>query len=62
VSNIYSDLDQLDECFKYRYLAANLSNKTSADEWGEVGMLALNLEKLDESAACYEKGTVFSSL
>lgn len=58
ISNVYADLNQMDKSFEYRLLAAHMATRTPAEEWAEIGDMALALERLEEASSCYDKGTI----
>uniref|UniRef100_A0A915DB66 Uncharacterized protein n=1 Tax=Ditylenchus dipsaci TaxID=166011 RepID=A0A915DB66_9BILA len=55
ISDVYGDLNQNEKSFEFKMLAAHMSYKTTAEEWGDVGEMALSLERLEDASACYEK-------
>uniref|UniRef100_A0A915E9Z5 General transcription factor 3C polypeptide 3 n=1 Tax=Ditylenchus dipsaci TaxID=166011 RepID=A0A915E9Z5_9BILA len=55
ISDVYGDLNQTEKSFEFKMLAAHMSSKTTAEEWGDVGEMALSLERLEDASACYEK-------
>lgn len=56
VADIYTDLNQPGKSFEYRLLATHLSSRTTPSEWAELGEMALNVERVEEAAACFGKG------
>ena len=57
IAHIYSENNQPSRAFEYRLLAAHLDSKSTALDWAELGDTAVQLERIEEAAACYGNGT-----
>ncbi|KAI6175246.1 General transcription factor 3C polypeptide 3 [Aphelenchoides fujianensis] len=53
ISDIYAERNQAGRAFEYRLLAAHLDARTTAADWAEIGEAAVQLERIEEAAACY---------
>ncbi|TKR71859.1 hypothetical protein L596_019392 [Steinernema carpocapsae] len=55
VSQMYNGMEKPMEALQYGLVGAHLSSKTPADDWSYLGDLAVQLNRMEEAAACYFK-------
>lgn len=59
VADIYNDLNKPQKSLQYGLLAAHLNgNRTSAIEWADLGNYAFKLNRSEEAAACFGRGSL----
>lgn len=61
IAEICENRNEMIKCFEYRLLACHVEKSFNYEEWNEVGDLAVQLDRLFEASACYEKAARYGS-
>uniref|UniRef100_A0AC34F9Y9 General transcription factor 3C polypeptide 3 n=1 Tax=Panagrolaimus sp. ES5 TaxID=591445 RepID=A0AC34F9Y9_9BILA len=61
IAEICENRNEMIKCFEYRLLACHVDKSFTYEEWNEVGDLAVQLDRLFEASACYEKAARYGS-